>query len=195
MAELVAQKKAIRKQILAARAGLDGARRADWSQKICKTIASLPDYQDARSILFFMPFGDEVDISPLLSAALGKGVLCALPRCYSASELKLYRVSNLETDLEPGRWGIREPKDCLNERTVHDFSVIIVPGVAFDRAGHRLGYGAGYYDRILAKARALTIAPAFSVQVLQDLPYGSFDVPVQIIVTQDEIIDCLVAGE
>ncbi len=195
MAELVTRKKAIRKKILSARSGLDSARRADWSQKICQTIASLPVYQDASSILFFMPFGDEVDISPLLRVALGKGVLCALPRCYNAKELKLFQVSNLETDLEPGRWGIREPKDCLNERTVHDFSVIIVPGVAFDRSGHRLGYGAGYYDRILAKARALTIAPAFSVQVLQDLPYGSYDVPVQIIVTQDEIVDCRVAGE
>ncbi len=195
MAELVAQKKSIRRQALAERAGLDDDQRAAWSRKICHTILSLPEYQSAFGILFYMPFRGEVDISPLLDAALAKGVLCALPRCHGSDTLRLFQISDVSTDLEPGRWGIQEPKDYLNEHTVHDFSVIIVPGVAFDRHGCRIGYGAGYYDRLLYGAQALTIAPAFAAQLLPELPHDGHDVPMQVIVTENEIIDCRVAGE
>lgn len=195
MDNLAGRKKAVREAVLALRSGLDEADRAARSQRICRAIESLPEYAQARSILFFMPFVGEVDISPLLRSALHHGILCGLPRCCPGCRLKLYGIGDADGDVEPGRWGILEPKDCLNEYNVDDFSVIIVPGVAFDRCGRRLGHGAGYYDRLLAGAKALRIAPAFALQVLPELPHGEHDAPVHIIVTEQEIIDCRGAGE
>jgi 5-formyltetrahydrofolate cyclo-ligase len=195
MDDIPAGKKAVRDRILQARAGLGVTERAARSAAIRLSIQNIPEYAQSRSILFYMPFREEVDISPLLDSALDDGRMCALPRCAGRRSLRLFAVTDLASDLEQGMWGIREPKDCLNECTADEISVIIVPGVAFDRQGRRIGYGAGYYDRLLAGTRALKITPAFALQVLPELEQAAHDVSVDIIVTEREIIDCRRVGE
>jgi 5-formyltetrahydrofolate cyclo-ligase len=195
MDDLLSAKKAIRDSALSARNGLGNTERAARSAAICSTVESIAGYASAGSILFFMPIRSEVDIASLMLGALRRGVTCALPKCSDGRSLRLFAVSDPACDLEPGMWGIPEPKECLAEYTVADFSVIMIPGAAFDRHGRRIGYGAGYYDRLLAAGdRALKIAPAFALQVLAALPYGPHDLTVDVIVTEDEIIDCRKAG-
>jgi 5-formyltetrahydrofolate cyclo-ligase len=196
MDDLLSQKKAIRNRILITRDSLSMAEWAEKSEAICSAIKSIKEYSAAQSILFFMPFRGEVDIKPLIEKALQQGRRCALPKCGKGGSLKLFSISNLSADVEPGMFGITEPKECMCEYTCDKFSVIIIPGVAFDRQGRRIGYGAGYYDRLLAKAArgSLIIAPAFALQVLAELPHGGHDVPVDIIVTEEETIDCRKAG-
>jgi 5-formyltetrahydrofolate cyclo-ligase len=191
MGELLSAKRAIRERVLDQRANLTEQQRAEKSAAICTAIAGIQEFASAKSILFFMPFRGEVDIVPLLNHALERGCTCALPKCGKDRSLKLFAISDLDRDISPGKWEIPEPKDCLSEYTCDDFSVIIVPGVAFDRQGRRVGYGAGYYDRLLSAGRdVLKVAPAYAFQVVSELPHEQHDVPVDIIVTEEEIIDC-----
>lgn len=196
MDELLSMKKAIRAQAMNARLELGESERAQKSTAICASIETIPQYTEAKSILFFMPFKGEVDISPLLHKAMKLGCKCALPKCEADRKLRLFVLSDLKCDITPGTYGIMEPKDCLSECSVDEFSVIIMPGVAFDRQGNRIGYGAGYYDRLLASAgkNILTIAPAFSLQIFTQVPQGCYDVPVDFVVTEEEIMDCRRAG-
>ncbi len=196
MNDAASGKAALRERLLAERDGLGHAERSEKSAAICSAVERLGEYARAESILFYMPMRGEADVLPLMRNALKRGVRCALPRCAKGRSLRLFWVNDPDTDPEPGSKGILEPKECLNECTINGFSVIMVPGVAFDRQGRRLGWGAGYYDRFLAGAgrRALTIAPAFSFQVLDALPGLPHDVPVDIVVTELETIDCRRAG-
>jgi 5-formyltetrahydrofolate cyclo-ligase len=196
MDDALSRKAAIRARILAERSGLEASDRARRSAAICAAIETVAGFAEARDILFYMPFRGEVDVSPLLRGALRRGARCALPRCAPGRSLRFFRMSDPQADVEPGYKGVPEPKECLNECNAGDFSVIIVPGAAFDRQGWRLGYGAGYYDRLLEGAGrgALKIAPAYAFQVLDALPHLGHDVPVDIVVTEEEIIDCRRAG-
>lgn len=196
MSELTGQKKAVRERVLAARLALGEAERGQKSEAICAAIESMPEYRRASTILFYMPFRGEADVLPLLKKALSEGRKCALPKCADNFGLRFFWVTDASRDVEPGRWGILEPAEgraC--ECTGELFSVIMVPGVAFDRAGRRIGYGAGYYDRMLADCgNSLKIAPAYAFQVLPELPCGPLDRRVDVVATEDGIIDCRPAG-
>lgn len=196
MDELPAAKKALRERMLAARLAMGAEEQAKKSERICADIESLPGYRDAASILFHMPIRGEVDIKPLIRRALADGRKCALPKCAPGKTLRQFFISDIERDTAPGLWGIQEPVEGrARECTGRPFSVILVPGVAFGRDGGRMGYGGGYYDRLLAAHdKALKIAPAFALQVLDDLPMGPMDGLVDVVVTEDEIIDCREAG-
>lgn len=197
MDELLSAKKAIRAQALMERSALGESERAQKSAAICSAIEAIPEYAAAPSILFYMPFRAEVDISPLIQKALQQGRRCALPKCHHGCMLRLYSIADISKDVAPGKWGIREPVTVDGcECTVQEFSVIMVPGAAFDRQGHRIGYGAGYYDRLLEASggNTLKIAPAFALQIRSSLPQGKYDMPVDIIVTEGENIDCRKAG-
>jgi 5-formyltetrahydrofolate cyclo-ligase len=196
MSELLAAKEAVRGRVLAARLSLGEAERARLSSAICANIRRIPEYARASSILFYMPIRGEADILPLLGEALGEGRRCALPKCEGKCGLRLFWVTDAEADTAPGRWGISEPVEgraC--ECTGAPFSVIMVPGVAFDKRGGRIGFGAGFYDRLLGSCGgALKIAPAYAMQVLPELPVGPLDAPVDIVATEEGIIDCRRAG-
>lgn len=193
MDDLISGKKAIRERILKERVELCKAEREEKSAAICASLESIREYANARSILFYMPIGGEADITPLIRKALKSGRVCALPKCASNRSLRMYTISCLESDVSPGAMEIPEPEgDAACECFPDDLSVLIMPGVAYDRLGHRLGRGAGYYDRLFAGGgrTTLRIAPAYAFQVLPELPHEPHDAPVDIIVTEEEIIDC-----
>jgi 5-formyltetrahydrofolate cyclo-ligase len=134
-----------------------------------------------------MSFGDELDTTPILTHILATGRTLVLPRMTTdngAPALALHRVDSLN-DLLPGKWGIREPRADAPLVTLSDIDFALVPGVAFDLEGNRLGYGKGYYDRLLAKRPAsLTVAAvAFDCQVVDAVPVEPHDAKIDILIT------------
>jgi len=162
------------------------------SGQIARRLVALPEYASARTILFYVDARDEVRTRPLLRDALADGRRVVVPYCVGRA-LGLFGLRDL-AELAEGTFGILEPKPELRdlpERRVEpsELDLAIVPGVAFDVAGRRLGHGAGYYDRFLLRLRpdARRIALAFDCQVFDAIPADSHDVPMDRIVTESQV--------
>jgi len=142
-------------------------------------------------VLGFASFGSELDTRPFLDKVLASGRALVLPRVdREGRRLVLYRVASLATDLRPGTWGIPEPDPAhCGLAASADIDLILVPGVAFDPDGGRLGYGAGYYDRLLAAwASPLPplVAVAFELQIVPAVPVLAGDHGVDLVVTESQ---------
>ena len=177
-------KTSLRTQIREALRRLTPAEREKQSTQACTRLTSQPLFQQAQAILFFSPLSDEPDIWPLAMDARGAGKTVALPR-YSA-ETGLYaacEVADLEQDVEPGRFGIREPSVRCADLKLNRLDLILVPGVAFDLLGHRLGRGQGFYDRLLKTVHGTTCGVGFNEQLLREIPVAPHDVRVNCILT------------
>ena len=180
-------KAALRTAILARRDAADVASRSRRSQTIARKLRALPAYRAARGVAAYASFGSEFDTSEFLSAVLADGKVLALPRVNRAQRaLEMRHVVDLDADLVAGVWGIREPAPrCpLLEPAMIDF--MLVPGVAFAASGARLGYGGGFYDRLLASLdrRTARIAAAFQLQIVEQLPEGPQDQRVNDLITE-----------
>jgi 5-formyltetrahydrofolate cyclo-ligase len=141
-----------------------------------------------------MPFRSEMDVTPVMEWCWKQGIHVVVPKVVqSTSQMKLYYINNYD-DVELGAYGIREPKESNSELT--DLSlvdVILVPGVAFDRQGGRLGMGGGYYDRFMDKLLLLEnmpscIALCFQSQVVDHVPSEPHDLRVDVILTEKGIL-------
>ena len=178
----------LRKRVLASRAVLSAELRSELSAQIAHKILLLASYRSARAVMAYVSFGSEFATSEVLHAALADGKILALPRIDRlAKRLLLYRVTDLELDLEPGVWGILEPKpDRCAALSAQALDLILVPGVAFDALGNRLGYGGGYYDRLLGSlcSSPFLVAGAFSMQVVDRVPVTPHDKALHLIVTE-----------
>ncbi|MBW3606183.1 MAG: 5-formyltetrahydrofolate cyclo-ligase [Actinobacteria bacterium] len=188
------EKRRIRQETIARRDRLSAATRAAASRAIRSRLDELHAVTRARTLLGFASFGSEVQLDPLLRAAIDRGVGVFLPwiERFSPPDLQMSRVTDLDNDLVAARMGIREPDpQWRRPGRVDRLDVVLAPGVAFDAAGTRLGYGAGFYDRLLARLRPDTpvIAVAYDTQIVEALPRLDHDVPVDAIVTQTRTID------
>lgn len=143
-----------------------------------------PAWLAAKSVMLFAPLPDEVDIWPLVEEALATGKIVALPRYarlgrnYTAAIVRDPRA-----DLIPGHFGIREPHAGCAEISMNRLDLVLVPGVAFDPQGRRLGRGKGFYDRLLADVRGMKCGVAFDEQLVDEVPVGPQDVPLNCILT------------
>lgn len=149
-------------------------------------VANLPAYRAAGTVLAYCGFGSEPDTVPFLEAALREGRRLLLPRIErDERRLALHRVRGLG-DLVSGPWGIREPAPELPEVGAEEADFVLVPGVAFDARGGRLGYGGGFYDVLLGglSERPPLVAAAFEVQVVEKVPTEAHDVLVDLVVTE-----------
>jgi len=180
-------KTAFRCQALAARQAEPNKDEA--SRVICERFAALPEYAAARTVMLYVHVRSEVRTQPLVAAALGEGKHVVVP-CCAGDELDLFRLESLE-ELEVGTFGIREPRRELRSvpsRHVRpdQLDLVMVPGVAFDRRGGRLGHGKGYYDRLLRQLRpdALAVGVAFECQLLPEVPMLEYDVFLDRIITE-----------
>jgi 5-formyltetrahydrofolate cyclo-ligase len=134
--------------------------------------------------MFFAPQQVEIDVWPLLDHALASGKTVVLPRFDSASKLYVgCQIKDLAKDLAPGRFGIREPISSCCIFPLNRLDFVLVPGVAFDLHGRRLGRGRGYYDQILTAVRGTTCGVAFDEQVVREVPVGPDDVSVNCLLT------------
>ncbi|WP_461211535.1 5-formyltetrahydrofolate cyclo-ligase [Desulfocurvus sp. DL9XJH121] len=185
-------KKDMRERLRALRAALPEDERAELSALVLENLRATPGWEQAREVLSYMPVRGEVDVRPLLAEFWERGVRVLLPRCRPGEPgiMDLACVSCME-ELRPGPYGIPEPEPgaCPALPGARP-DLILVPGVAFDCEGFRLGFGAGFYDRFLSGERAPGAAVyglAYSFQVLERLPRDPWDVPVQAVITENEI--------
>ena len=175
-------KSGVRQKIRAVLERISPAARTAASQALSERLkVQMPG---ARAILFFAPLPAEIDLWPLLEEILAAGKTVALPRFDSASQSYVAcRVRNLKNDIVAGQFGIREPVPACAEIPLGEVDLILVPGVAFDLSGHRLGRGKGFYDRLLSKARGIKCGIAFDEQIVEEVPKDSHDVRMDFIFT------------
>ena len=156
--------------------------RAVESIELCDRLE--PQLQSARTILFFSPLADELDVWPLLEKFLAAGKICALPSFDPVTQTyAARRVVDLQIDVVTGKFGVREPASRCEEMPLDRFDLILVPGVAFDVSGNRLGRGKGFYDRLLAGASGIKCGVGYDFQLLESVPTDLHDARVDFVFT------------
>jgi 5-formyltetrahydrofolate cyclo-ligase len=182
-------KRRLRREVVERRDALSADERASRSDRIVDRLLALPEVGAARTAMAYWAFGSEVETATLIERWCAAGLRVALPRI-SGNEIEAVAYRPGDAVRETG-FGAMEPSggDVVAPAEV---DVVVVPGVAFDRAGHRVGYGGGFYDRFLPATApgALAVAVAFALQVVDEVPRGGADRGVHAIVTEDEVIRC-----
>lgn len=190
-------KSELRKLSLGKRAALDPAARDAKSREIARRLFGMDVWRQADTVMVYLDFRSEVATGAIVERALEQAKTVTVPKTFVAErKLVAMILSDYPGDLEPGVWGILEPRaQCLKPLSPERLDLVLVPGVAFDGLGNRLGYGGGFYDRFLPllPAGAVIVAPAFDVQVLEQVETGTYDVPVDLIVTETRVIDARAA--
>jgi 5-formyltetrahydrofolate cyclo-ligase len=175
-------KSELRRQIHARLEMISPAVRAVESIELCERLkAQMPS---ARTVLFFAPLPDEPDVWPVLELSLALGTNCALP--FFDAEKKTYgarQLQNLAAEIVIGKFGVREPAASCAEIQPDRFDLILVPGMAFDVGGNRLGRGRGFYDRLLEKASGIKCGVCHDFQLLEKIPAGPRDAKLDYILT------------
>lgn len=190
-------KQQIRQHVIAAREQLPADTRAAYSVTITERLLQLPEYRQAGAVLGYMNFGAEFASGLWVERVLADGKRLALPKVNRhTNHLDLYWVEDTESQLEAGLWGIREPvvERCERLNSLNEVEFALLPGVAFTRGGARLGYGGGFYDKLLANRvqQPMLVAAAFAIQLVRQLPQEATDVRVERVVTEQETIICTV---
>lgn len=192
-------KQAIRQRIIAARLQMAEQERARLGRAIAARIAGLESFRTASTVLAYLNFGAEFAAEGLVQRALQEGKHVLLPKVNRATnELDVYRVADLQHDVVPGLWDIREPlvERCAKVGALDAVDFILLPGVAFGRDGARLGYGGGFYDKLLAhlEHNPVLVAGAYAMQIVEGIPQEATDRKVEWLVTENETIHCAAAG-
>jgi len=174
---------------------MDSAERAEYSRAITARLVDLKAYQRAQVVLGYMSFGAEFATMAWVRRALQDGKQVLLPKVNKSSrQLELYRVRDLQQDVAPGLWDIPEPlpQRCDKVDALGLIDFILLPGVAFARDGSRLGYGGGFYDKLLARMphQPALVAAAFAMQLAPAIPQEATDRKVEWLLTEHEVIDC-----
>ena len=186
------RKQDIRRSIRAVRRGLSEAERLARSRRIWERVADLSCYQHARVVLGYMAFDHEVLTDGLMRQAIASGKQIVLPKVQADRQgIALSAIQNLEDDVAPGYHGILEPQPQRTRAVVPEIlELALIPGVAFDLRGGRLGFGTGFYDRLLSRLpRDIpTVGLAFDFQVIPRLPSQPHDIVLAAIVTERCVI-------
>ena len=185
---MIDDKQKIREYALAERAQIPEEDRDVLAGAAAGRLATLPEALGAALVLGYMSTAEEIDPAPALRVLVDLGITVAYPRIAGPGALTLHVVRS-DRDLEVGRFGIRQPTISSPEVDPAEVNLVIVPGLAFDPSGHRIGYGGGYYDRLLPRASsALCVGYAFENQLLGELPHDEHDVLMDAIVTPERVI-------
>lgn len=181
------QKKDIRRQMIVKRRAIPDATRRLADVRIEEQLLSRDEIRFSKTVCLYVSLPDEVNTHALIGKFLADKKTVILPKV-EHSTLSLYAISSLG-DVVKGSYGVFEPASyCLS---VLSFAVdiFIVPGVAFDMRGFRLGYGKGYYDKLLSGVTVPKIALAYDIQCIAEVPSTSYDVPVTLVISEKQIID------
>lgn len=178
----------LRQMIRARLENISPAVRAVESVDVCARLKT--QIQSANTILFFAPLDDELDIWPVLELSVALGTICALP--FFDAEKKSYGARVLEklaTDIVTGKFGVREPAASCAEIPLERFDLVLVPGMAFDLIGNRLGRGRGVYDRLLQSVSGVKCGVCYDLQLLENIPTEPHDAKVDFILTPAKSIN------
>jgi 5-formyltetrahydrofolate cyclo-ligase len=180
-------KKKLRKEYLQLRKGYEKQDLNNKNEIIKKNLEKLNEFKNAKTILFYISFENEVETHELIKDSLKKNKKVIVPYM-EKKEIYLSKLKDFQ-ELEKTTFGILEPKkQFIREFDIIDVDLIIVPGIAFDKQGHRIGFGEAYYDNLLKKSKAIKIGLAYEFQIIEEIPNETHDVPVDIIVTEKRIL-------
>jgi len=182
-------KSEIRRAALSARRALSPGQCAEYSRRIHEHLKSYPPFNAAQCVLTYINSKDnEVETQSLIVEMLNRGKCVLVPRCAKPAILEWCKISTLN-DLEPNNFGILDAKAELPAAAPPADSICLVPGIAFRKDGHRIGYGGGYYDRFLKNYNGLSIGLAYETQLLYDWIPDEHDIPVIYIVTEKVLME------
>ena len=185
----------LRQQMLGKRNSLSQEELLKKSRHIQRRLLDLREYQQAHIICFYVSYGHEVFTHELIKRCLMKGKQVVVPLSHPETHTLSLSLLKKWDDLAPGTYHILEPKkEAQHIIDVGALELIIVPGVAFDYKGNRIGHGKGYYDNLLTTTNALSIGLAFEFQLVESIPADSHDIAVDMIITEKRIVHCKVAN-
>ena len=189
--QLQVAKAVLRNSVRARLSQLQPVARIPQSRAACDRLGQQALWIAAETVLLFAPLADELNIWPLVEGALASGKTIGLPRFSPATQsYTAATIRNLQTDLHTGRLGIREPLAECADLPLNRLDLVLVPGVAFDLCGRRLGRGKGFYDRLLADVRGVKCGVAFDEQLVNEVPVGPQDVLLNCILTPTRWLQC-----
>ena len=185
MCDLAGEKKLLRKKMRLLRRNI--ADKKEKSLLLQQALLKESCFLSADMLFVYLPLPDEPETFLLMEEAFAMGKTVAAPRCLTDGEMEFFIVRSMD-DLRPGSYGILEPEYSENSIiTPTNNTLILVPGMAFDQMGYRLGYGKGYYDRYLGKHPAVTAGLCFYECLSDSLPKGEFDLAVQFLATEQGV--------
>lgn len=188
------EKKALRKDILTKRKNIDTAEKEKMDKEILDRFFESKYYKEAENIFIYISYDSEIDTSEIIDKAFKDGKKIYVPRTeFETRLMDAVEITSFD-NLIKSSYGILEPSIEDSHINPNELDLIVVPGVAFDRNGGRMGYGAGFYDRYFKKInkdnikRIVKLALAYDFQVLEEVPMNVQDVPVDFIITEKEFI-------
>ena len=180
----------LRKSIIERRSRMSLPARQTANRIISKRVLAMGGFNDAQTVMAYMSIAAEFSTMEFVRATLTQGKILILPKVNrDEKKLDLFHVKNIDTDLVPGVWGILEPNpERCAKILAEDIEFVLVPGVAFDAQCNRLGYGGGFYDRLLEDLGpfASLVAPTFALQIVERVPIEVHDIPLNVIVTEEQ---------
>ena len=185
-------KQELRSEFLRIRRAAAPAQREIWNRRIAELFAGWPIYQQCRSVMFYVATTDETATAGLIEDALHRGKQVYAPLLSAQyGEMSAAAIKRPQ-DLVAGKYGLKMPApDSATLAAGESIDLIVVPGVAFDRTGNRLGMGAGYYDRFFSRTRhSVRLGLAWDCQITLDLPREMHDVRMHYLLTEAGLIDC-----
>ena len=193
MARLLS-KKEIRDKLLMMRKNLSSEELKHFSELVSNKIQSLKEYKEARMIMSYIAKNKEVRTRELIENSIAMGKKVTAPKVdLLKKNIKLHEIRDFDNDLVPGFKGILEPKSSLPViKNLKEIEFALIPGVAFDRKGRRIGFGKGFFDKLLMNKTNSNIlcGIAFDFQILDEIPFNSDDIAMDIIVSDKRIIRC-----
>lgn len=180
----------IRKSVIEKRDSITIDIKKEWDECILKKLIDSKSYKNSLVLFTFVSFGSEVDTHKIISYALNDGKIVYVPKIKSKDKgIEIFRINTL-SDLKPGYFNILEPLENCPVGNIKDIDLILIPGIAFDRNGGRIGYGAGFYDRFLTNINSAVpkLALAYQFQILGEVPMTELDVKVDGIISNKELI-------
>jgi 5-formyltetrahydrofolate cyclo-ligase len=183
-------KAALREKIRAKLENMPLHQHVQDSMAACGLLETRFSWKNARSVLFYAPLPGEIDVLPLLGEALKAGKTVAFPRYDpNSKQYAACVIKDQHTDLVSGEFGIPEPNPKCPILTSKQLDLVLVPGVAFDSHGRRLGRGKGFYDQLLAFVRGTKCGVAFDEQIVPEIPIEPHDVRLNCILTPTRWIE------
>lgn len=191
--QLIKNKKAQRKELLAKRRMLSQEQKNEYSKQITERLLALASYKEAKVCMMYASMKDEFQTKDFIVEAIKAGKQICLPYV-SDKQLKIMHATKINSldELVEGAYGILTvAKDKLNIINPQDIDFVLVPAVGFDREGYRLGMGGGYYDRYLEMAtKAKLVSGIYSCQLVDEIIKDDYDAQVDFVLTENETIQC-----
>lgn len=194
MNQIIDKKKQIRREILEIRNDLSLEKKSNYDKLIANKFFESSYYREANNIFIYISYGSEIDTKCIIARALKEGKNIYVPRTeFSTRLMNAVKINNLNNLIE-SKYGALEPKKDKPFIDPNDLDLIVVPGVAFDRSGGRIGYGAGFYDRYFKrindenKSRIMKLVLAYDFQLIDKVPTDEEDVSVDAVMTEKQFV-------